>query len=95
MQAHSRTRDCGTSSFGCRDNNSFAGRAGCMAALQAEHFLTAHEVLDDRTAEAATADDDAKTAQVVHATENLSTEAVALANGHKAKEEAAKNPVPS
>ena len=39
--------------------------AGCMAALQAEHFLAAQEALeDDRTAQSATAEDDAATAQV-------------------------------
>lgn len=70
--------------------------AGCMAALQAEHFLAAHEELEDgRTAEAATAEDDAATAEAVRSTEHLSTQAVALANGLQAKENAAKNPVPA
>ena len=54
-----------------------------MAALEAEHFLTAHEGLDDRTAERATAEDDAETARVAAASETApgGTEAVALANG--------------
>lgn len=67
-----------------------------MAALQAEHFLAAHEELEDgRTAEAATAEDDAGTAAAVRSTEHLSAQAVALANGIHAKANAARNPVPA
>lgn len=70
--------------------------AGCMAALQAEQFLAAHEELEDgRTAEAAIAEDDAGTAEAVRSTEHLAVEAVALANGIHAKENAAANPVPA
>lgn len=38
---------------------------GCMAALQAEHFLAAHEQLPDRVPERAIAEDDAETAKVL------------------------------
>lgn len=70
--------------------------AGCMAALQAEQFLAAHEELEDgRTAEAAIAEDDAATAEAVRSTEHLAVEAVALANGIHAKKNAAANPVPA
>jgi hypothetical protein len=71
-------------------------RAGCMAALQAEHFLAAHEELEDScTAEAAITEDDPATAEAVRSTEHMSVEAVALANGDQAKENAAGNPVPA
>lgn len=67
-----------------------------MAALQAEHFLAAHAELEDgRTAEAAIAEDDAGTAEAVRSTEHMSVEAVALANGLQAKENATDNPVPA
>ncbi len=70
--------------------------AGCMAALQAEHFLAAHEALQDRTAERATAEDDVKTARAVAATEAPgSTQGAALANGVHAPENAAREPVPA
>jgi hypothetical protein len=67
-----------------------------MAALQAEQFLAAHEELEDgRTAQAAIAEDDAGTAEAVRSTEHLAVEAVALANGIHAKENAAADPVPA
>lgn len=73
-----------------------AAGSGCMAALQAEHFLAAHEELEDgRTAEAATAEDDAATAEAVRSTEHLSTQVIAIANGLQAQKNAAKNPVPA
>ena len=39
--------------------------AGCMAAIQAEHFLSAHEQLPDRVPQRAIAEDDAQTAKVL------------------------------
>mmetsp|Transcript_2531 Transcript_2531/g.7604 ORF Transcript_2531/g.7604 Transcript_2531/m.7604 type:complete len:251 (+) Transcript_2531:1129-1881(+) len=71
-----------------------AAGSGCMAALQAEHFLAAHEQLPDRVPERAIAEDDAETAKVVEATEKSGTEAVTI-NGENAAEKAAQHPVPS
>lgn len=59
----------------------FSRITGCMAALQAEHYLVAHDILTDRVPERAIAEDDVSTAKVVQASEHLAAQAVVTANG--------------